>query len=400
MTMLRLPRLQLPVEHVPPRLDGSFRRSAKGRGNGGFCHTRRVAANTTSLYFVAVKTSCATSLLGLTLTAFLAASPLAAQTTPEPAVEAVATLQRGVMNGDVAAVASAVAAKVPIDALGDSRMTALGIAALYGRADALGALIAAGANVAADQDGESALAVAAHEGYTAAIDALIAAGADVNTKDKDGISPLMAAASSNRAGAICTLLAKGAEVNATNNDGASALIAAAYGGHVQAAEALLGGGAKTDVRDRAGRTALMASALGGNAAVTSLLLDRKADPLVEDNNEMNALVYAASTGQDEVVAVLRKAGVTKGADLALAFAVRGCRIPLATSLLAGGASLNGNLSGEHLLLVATGANCRQGIELLLAKGADINRASDDGTTALMRAEIGRASCRERVCYAV
>ena len=150
MTMLRLPRLHSPVEHVPPGLDRSFRRSAKGRGNAGFCHTRRVAANTTSLYCEAVTTSWATSILGLTLTAFLTASLLEAQTTPEPATDAVATLQRGVMNGEVAAIASAVAAKVPIDAPGESRMTALGIAALYGRADALRALIAAGANVSAE----------------------------------------------------------------------------------------------------------------------------------------------------------------------------------------------------------------------------------------------------------
>jgi len=130
----------------------------------------------------------------------------------------------------------------------------------------------------------------------------------------------------------------------------------------------------------------MASALGGNAQVTRLLLASKADPQLDDNNGMNALVYAASTGQDEVVSVLQQAGVTKGVDMALAFAVRGCRLPLATSLLGSGASLKADLGGDHLLLLAAGSNCQPALELLLSRGMDVNTANeDDGMTALMRA---------------
>lgn len=326
------------------------------------------------------------SLLTLSLTALLVSrAAFAQEPAPPPVPDAVVALQVAAMNGDLRGITSAVDAHVAVDALGESHMTALGIASMYGRLDALRALLKAGASVAVDQDGESILAVAAHEGHTEVMEALIAAGADVNAKNKDGISPLMVAAGSNRVGAVRTLVAKGADVNAVNNDGATALIASAYGGYAPATDALLSGGAKTDVRDRAGRTALMASALGGNAAVTSLLLEHKADPLVEDNNDMNALVYAASTGQDEVVAVLRKAGVTRGADLALAFAVRGCRLPLAVSLLSGGASLDADLNGDHLLILAVGANCRDGIEMLLSKGMNIDKPNDEGMTALMRA---------------
>ncbi len=314
-----------------------------------------------------------------------AAQAPAANTAVPGASEATVRLQLAAMNGDLAQVAAAVRERQPLDAPGDSRMTALGIAALYGRAEVITALAAAGADVSADQDGESALAVAAHEGHVAAVEALLAAGARLDVTDKDGITPLMVAASSNRAAVIRALLAKGAPIDATNNDGATALVAAAYGGHAQATEALLAGGANTSVRDKAGRTALMASALGGNAAVTRLLLDRKADAQVDDNNGMNALVYAASTGQDEIVALLQKAGVTKGSDMALAFAVRGCRIPLATSLLTSGASLKAELGGDHLLILAAGANCPSAIELLLSRGMDVNVANEDGMTALMRA---------------
>jgi ankyrin repeat protein len=65
--------------------------------------------------------------------------------------------------------------------------------------------------------------------------------------------------------------------------------------------------------------------------------------------------------------------------------VRGCRIPLATSLLARGASLKADLNGDHLLMLAAGANCADGVNLLLARGLDVNLAGDDGMTALMRA---------------
>jgi len=341
------------------------------------------------LYFPPIVTKYLLRLTGYaSLAVLLVAHCGAAQDAPPPAPqvpEATVQLQMAAMNGDLAAVAAAITARVPVDAPGEARMTALGVAALYGRADVIRALASAGADVSADQDGETALAVAAHEGHTAAVEALLAAGANVNVKDQDGITPLMAAASSNRAGAIRALLGKGADVNATNGDGATALIAAAYGGHAEATDALLAGGAETAVRDRAGRTALMASALGGNAAVTRLLMDHKADAQIEDNNGMNALVYAASTGQDAVVSVLQKAGVTKGADMALAFAVRGCRIPLATSLLASGASLAADLNGDHLLMLAAGANCAEGVDWLLKRGMNVNLAGDDGMTALMRA---------------
>jgi len=355
----------------------------------GILPQHRRCRNPPSLYFPNVTTHVLRLSSSLALSLILVATCGSAQTpataAPDPNAGAVAALQQAAMNGDMEKVTAAIAARVPLDTPGDSRMTALGIAALYGRAEVIKALAAAGANVGADQDGESALAVAAHEGHVPAVEALVAAGANVNVKDSDGITPLMAAASSNRAGAIRALLAHNADVNATNNDGATPLIAAAYGGHAQATEALLAGGAQTAIRDRSGRTALMGSALGGNAAVTRLLLDKKADPTIEDSNGLNALVYAASTGQEDVVSVLQKAGVTKGADMAVAFAIRGCRVPLAKSLVNNGAPLTGDLQGDHLLILAAGANCPEAVEFLLSKGMNVNLAAEDGMTALMRA---------------
>ena len=60
-------------------------------------------------------------------------------------------------------------------------------------------------------------------------------------------------------------------------------------------------------------------------------------------------------------------------------------MPLATSLLDAGASPKANLNGDTLLMLAAGANCLEGVDLLVGKGADVNGAGEDGETPLMRA---------------
>jgi len=65
--------------------------------------------------------------------------------------------------------------------------------------------------------------------------------------------------------------------------------------------------------------------------------------------------------------------------------VRGCRVALARSLMTGGASLKADLQGDHLLILAAGANCPEAVDLLISRGFDVNTASEEGMTALMRA---------------
>ena len=201
----------------------------------------------------------------VSLTVAASAAQPAAPQLAEP--DANARLQQAAMTGDPSAVKAALADKAAIDAPGDSRMTALGIAALYVRDEVIRALVAAGASVPADQDGESALAVAAHEGHTRAVEALLGAGADVDARDANGITPLMAAASSNRAGAIRALLSKGARTSMRPTP------MARDGTHCGRLRRPCTGGGRPGRRRRrpcgtrqGGRTALMASALGGNAA--------------------------------------------------------------------------------------------------------------------------------------
>lgn len=296
-----------------------------------------------------------------------------------------AQLWQGATVGRVREVADALAAKAVVDEPNAARMTALGIAALHGHLDVVRLLLSAGASPTVDQGGETTLTVAAHAGHAAIVDALVAAGASVNARDRDGMSPLIAAAASNRTAAIAALLARGADVNITGAEGATPLLAAAFGGYLEAADMLLAAGARVDAADGSSRTPLMAAALSGSAALVRALAQKDADVDRPDANGLTALVYAAANGHGGVVDALDRAGAKAGRDLAFAFAIRGCAMDIAQRFIDAGVSTNSQLQDVPLLVVATGGNCRPGVELLLEHGADVDAAGADGTTALMEA---------------
>lgn len=299
--------------------------------------------------------------------------------------EATQKLHQAAMIGNLADVRAALAANASINAENEGHMTALGVAALYGHAEVVTTLLRAGGNVGADQGGETVLMLAAHEGHAPVVEALLTAGADIKAKDRNGMTALMAAAASNRAAALRVLLAKGADPNAANPDGATALMAATFGGHVEAVQVLLGAGANMNITDSNGRTPLMAAALSGNAALARVLIDRKVDLNAEDAGGLTAVNYAAANGHLEFVDLLEKAGVTKGNDLALAFAVRGCHTPVIRRLLDAGAKTTVELQGSPMIVLAAAANCIEAVDTLMKKGADVNGVNEDGETALMQA---------------
>jgi ankyrin repeat protein len=296
-----------------------------------------------------------------------------------------ARLLEAAASGNLAAVRAALDAGADVAGPVDTRVNALGIASLYGHAPVVQALLAAGASPAADQGGQTALMLAAGQGHTAVVEALLAGGADVGAKDKDGLTALMAAASANRADTLRVLIARGAVVNAPNPEGSTALMAAAFGGHLEAVQVLLAAQADVNAKDSNGRTALMAAALGGNAPVARALLDRKADLMAEDTGGGTSLIYAAANGHADFVAMLQKAGLSKGTDQALSFAVRGCHQNVVQQLAAGGADINAKLDGQPTILLAAAANCGEILDFLLARGVDVNATDDQGTTALMTA---------------
>src|SRR5205807_8600000 len=94
------------------------------------------------------------------------ASPAAASSNDDPATT---KFFDAAMLGNLPDVRAAIAAHVPIEATNGAHLTPLGVAALYGHADVVSALVAAGANVNADQDGQTPLMLAAQAGHTAVV---------------------------------------------------------------------------------------------------------------------------------------------------------------------------------------------------------------------------------------
>jgi ankyrin repeat protein len=161
--------------------------------------------------------------------------------------------------------------------------------------------------------GWTALMAAAVYGTAEMVDILIAAGSDLNAADKNcgGQTVLMWAARSGREAKhkVRSLLKAGADPNRASENGYNALMSAAGSGDLEVVECLLAAGLSASYHDHAGETALMAGVRSGGTNVISALIAAGADKNAIDEEGMTALMRAAE-GFDSAGAVeaLLKAG--------------------------------------------------------------------------------------------
>jgi ankyrin repeat protein len=176
------------------------------------------------------------------------------------------------------------------------------------------AVVKAGANPKYSSDlGWTALMVAAMYGTADMVDVLIAAGSDVNAADKNcgGQTILMWAARSRREAKqkVRSLLKAGAQIEGTSALGYNALMSAAGEGDLEVVEYLIQAGAAISSRDHYGETVLMAAARSGSANVISALIKAGAEINATDKAGMTALMHAAeSVDAAGAVNVLLKSG--------------------------------------------------------------------------------------------
>jgi ankyrin repeat protein len=191
-------------------------------------------------------------------------------------------------------------------------------------------------------DGSTPLQWAVYEGDVAEVKRLIAAGADVSLANDYGATPMSLAAEVADTPIIELLLDAGASADSPNAEGQTALMAVARTGNVAAAELLVAHGATVDAREGwGGQTALMWAAARRHPAMIDFLIAHGAD------------VDARSIHRDYKRRVTAE-GRPKSLDS----------------------------GGFTPLLYAARENCIACVEVLIARGADLDLPDPDGVSPL------------------
>lgn len=277
-----------------------------------------------------------------------------------------------------------------------------------GNASAVLALLKKGADVNRPQaDGATALHWAAHYNDVALAKRLLAAGAKPNMANDYGVTPLFLAAINGSAEMVDALLTAGGDANAARPSGETVLMTAVRSGNTATVSRLLKGGANPDaVQLSKGQSALHWAVTDGNVAIARTLIEAGADVRLRSAGGYTPLMAAARQGSIELATLLIEKGddiegVAKDGSTPLLIATVKGHTALATFLLERGARADGDLkaAGYSPLMWAVGTfepipltykgldaggewDTYGGIpdraaklalvELLIAKGADIN----------------------------
>ena len=276
-----------------------------------------------------------------------------------------------------------------------------------------------------------ALMSSAEKGNKEMIRLLLNEGADVNAKDKDGRTALMDAVWQEDEEIVQLLLDKGADINAKDKWSGTALMDAVWQGNEKMVRNLIDGGADVDAKDKDGRTALMGAVLQEDEEIVRILLDKGADVNTKDKWSGTALMDAVLQGNKEIVRILLDKGAdinAKGIDFrtALMFEEENEEMPslidksqTALGIAMTKASNDSDKSRKGIyediaeLLIDEGADIEaefvkwiskdstkkvtpliyaveeenvKMVKKLIAKGADVNKESTNGDTALGIAE--------------
>jgi len=236
---------------------------------------------------------------------------------------------------------------------------------------------------------------------------LVTAGAEVTAPDVRGLTPLMSAASKMSVVLIRMLLEAGARasINAKDNEGRTALMFAAERGHVETIKMLLEAGAAINAKDNMGQTALMYAHGHRYSGISTLAAGKCLIAAGANVNDVNTqrqtpLMLAVQRHYVEEVKMLLEAGARasvierdsrgKTALMYLRSELYDDASPgIIKILVAAGADLNvADDNGETpLMLLASQDFSETAIVALLKEGAraSINAKDQQGRTALMLA---------------
>ena len=339
---------------------------------------------------------------------------------------------------DVSITASLIEAGADIEAQNSYGVTSLGLAAKNGSAAVVRLLLEAGLNPNDPghnvNSGETPLMLASRAGQTEAVSVLIAAGANVDAQESwNGQSALMWAGAEGHASTLNLLIAAGANIHTRSNSGATALLFAARKGSLEGVRTLLAAGSDVNVQRPDGASPLLVAVINGHEDLVDLLLEAGADPNLEGGStrltvqgvraEPMPLTFRQlgySERESEGVARGNIFGKPLQAAVHVAnwhisdqfISVKLDRIRVIKSLLEYGADINGrnsmeeprwsgaryrrHLTGATAFMLAAKAADVEVMRLLLDQGADPGIFTEDNITPLMAAAgIAWASNQDR-----
>jgi cytohesin len=297
-------------------------------------------------------------------------------------------IQDAIAKGDIGKVKALVIANPQVLQQRDAHgRTPLLIAARSGQKEIVELLLAHKADAnERDKSANTALIAAAAQGHVDVVQILLASGADVNATNVVGWSALHAAVDNIEVTKV--LLAQKADVNARTTLGWTPLHYASQDGDEKVVRALVAGKADIDAKNLDGQTPLVVAVAWGKSAVVKTLLEAGANVEIKDNNCRTPLLWASLNRNTEIVESLLKHGAHK--ESTVHFAVASGDIERVEGLLKDDPQLLSSKDdcGQTPLHYAARRGSRQLVELLLAKGAQINAQDSVGYTPLVWAIKG------------
>ena len=199
---------------------------------------------------------------------------------------------------------------------------------------------------------------------------------DVNRRSSDGSTPLQWAVFNNDVAEAKRLLRAGANVTTANHYGVTAMTLAAEVGNTEMLKVLLEAGANADSPNPDGQTALLAVARTGNVEAAKLLLDQGATVDAKEKwGGQTALMWASARRHPAMMELL----IAKGANVN----ARSIDRDYQRHIQAEGRPKSLDSGGFTPLLYAARENCIACVDVLLKNKADIDLADPDSVSPLL-----------------
>ena len=225
---------------------------------------------------------------------------------------------------------------------------------------------------------------------------LIRAGADPSKPNRYGVTPMSLASANGNAEMIALLLEAGANANVSDRQGETALMTASSVGNIDAVKTLLDHGATVDARDPAfQQTALMVAVRANHPDVVGLLIERGADVKMQTRTGATPqwVLPNSIPGFGHGIGIIRGGlpdrgfrYLIPGAMTPLLYAARDGRIASAKILLAAGAEIErADANGITPLLMAITNDHVDMARYLIDHGANVRVMDWFGRTPLWAA---------------